>query len=339
MKPKLISTIKYLLFFALGLGLLYLAFRNTNISQMIKDIRNANYFWVILSLLVAMIAYISRAIRWNMLIQPLGYNARFKNTFSSLMVGYIANLAVPRIGEISRCEALSRSEKIPFNMLIGTVITERIIDLIMLCLMLTLTAILKIDVLGKFIVQKILHPLKDAIYIKLHSPVFLTILIASVTGLIVLSIFLWKRKNVSFVAKLKNLLKGIAEGIQSIKKIKSIPWFIFHTLLIWFIYFLTTYLCFFSISATSGLGVVAGIFVLSIGGIGMSAPVQGGIGAYHLMVSMGLTLFNIELKDGNTFATIVHTSQTLLVLIVGALSILFLFFSNKQNDSTSTNTI
>ncbi len=308
---------------------------------MVKNIQNANYFWILLSLLVSIVAYVSRAYRWNMLIEPLGYKAKLKNTLCSLMVGYIANLAVPRIGEISRCEALSRSEKIPFNMLIGTVITERITDVIMLFLVLCLSGILKIDILGKFIVQNILHPLKNKVYTIIHSPHILIISIILIISLVLVSIILWKRKKNSLVAKTKDLVKGVAEGIKSIKKIKSIPNFIFHTILIWGTYFLTTYLCFFSLPATSGLGVVAGIFAVSIGGVGMSAPIQGGFGAYHLMVSSGLTLFGIRLEDGITFATIVHSSQTLLVLLLGAISIIFLFISNKQlrNDSTSKNTI
>ncbi len=330
------------MFLGLGIGLLFLAFRNTDMKQMIADIKNANYFWVILSLIVSMVAYISRAVRWNMLIAPLGYEASLKNTFSSLMVGYIANLAIPRIGEVSRCEALSRAEKIPFNILIGTVITERIIDLAMLCLALGITAILKIDVLGKFIAVNIILPLKDKFQVLLGSSAFLVGITVIVICIIVVSILFWKRKNASYVAKAKLLIGGIAEGVKSIKNIRSIPWFIFHTLLIWLVYFLTTYFCFFAIPATSSLGVVAGISVVSIGAIGMTAPIQGGIGAYHLMVAMALSLFSISLKDGNTYATIVHTSQTLLVLIVGALAIIYLFFSNKhlsKNDSTAKDSI
>jgi uncharacterized protein (TIRG00374 family) len=340
MFKKALKISKYLLFLTIGLGLLFLAFRNTDLSQLFLDLKNANYYWVIFSLLISLIAYGSRAHRWNMLIRPLGYSVKLKNTLASLMVGYLANLAIPRIGEISRCETLSRIEKIPFNILIGTVIIERLIDLIMLCLALLLTAVLKMDVLGKFIISKIIVPFKNSIFQSI-SPLQLLIFSLFISvSFILLFYFLWRKKNAVIASKITFFIIGIKNGVKSIKKLKSIPWFIFHTLLIWVIYFFTTYLCFFSIPATSGLGIVAGIFTLSIGGIGMSAPVQGGIGAYHYMITKGLALFGIAAKDGNTYATIVHTSQTLLVLVSGAVSMLFIFISNRRilNDHTSKNT-
>jgi uncharacterized protein (TIRG00374 family) len=331
---------KYLLFLGFGAGLLYLAFRNTNLHQMLLDLKNANYYWVGVSLAVSFLAYVIRAHRWNMLIKPLGYAPKLKNTLASLMVGYLANLAVPRIGEISRAEALARAEKIPFNLLIGTVISERVVDLIMLCLVLLLTAILKMKVLGNFILQKIIYPFKNTMYSSLHNINFILIALSVILCFTLLLIFLWKKQNAKAAKSLKKLLIGIKEGVVSIKNVESKFWFVFHTFLIWIIYFLTSYICFFAIPATTGLGIVAGIFTVAIGGIGMSAPVQGGIGTYHLMISIGLTLFGITLKDGNTYATIVHTSQTLLVLIAGAVSILFLFLANRNpaNDISSNNT-
>ena len=336
--PKIKLVLKYLLFLSIGLGLLYLAFKNTDPHQMLRDLKNADYKWIILSLLVSVIGCIIRAHRWNMLIHPLGFRPKLKNTYAALMAGYLANLAVPRIGEVTRCESLTRTEKIPFNILLGTVISERIVDLIMLCLMLLLTAILKIHVLGKFILIKVIYPLKDKVYLALHSTLFIGGVLAFGAGLIVLLVYFWKRQPTSGSSKIKNLLKGVKEGVKSIRKIKSVSWFVFHTLMIWIVYFLTSYLCFFALPATSGLGIIAGIFCVSIGGIGMSAPVQGGIGAYHIMISVGLTLFAIPFRDGNTYATIVHTSQTLLVLVTGALSIVYLFISNRKsiNDGPAT---
>lgn len=329
MNKKIISILKYLLFLSIGLGLLYFAYGNTNIPRMKRDIQNADFVLVGISLFISVLAYLSRAYRWNMLIHPLGYQPKLKNTFFSLMTGYIANIAFPRIGEVARCQALNRSEKVPFNMLIGTVVTERVIDLLMLCIVLVITVMLNIKVLGAFIFERLFTPMKAKFSGLLQNPLLLILLIAFVLALVIFLSVLWKKKNQSFSGKTQDLIKGVIDGIKSIRNIKNIPLFIFHTLLIWTIYYLTTYICFFSMPPTSGLGVVAGFFVLSLGGIGMSAPAPGGFGTFHYMIAGGLTLFNIDMEDGKTFAAIVHSSQTLLVLFLGSISLLFLYVFQK----------
>lgn len=283
-----------------------------------------------------MIAFASRAYRWNMLIHPLGYKPKFSSAFYSLMFGYLANLALPRLGEVSRSVALNRAEKIPLDAIIGTVIAERAIDLLMLFLSILLALVLQFDRIYSFLNDNLIQPLAEKIAATIHSPFFIPVVIFVAiilsAGIFVLS----KRKFSSTLAKkINQFVKGIWQGLLTVIKLKSHSAFIFHTILIWFLYWLVSYICFFSLDATSGLDMKAGVFVLVVGGLGMTVPVQGGIGAYHWIVTQGLLMFGISATDGLSYATLVHTSQTLLVILVGAISFLMLSVFNKKTSGVN----
>ncbi len=333
MNKKFVTIIKYLLLLSVGGLLLWLAFRGVNLDDTIDEIKDANFFWVGLSAIASLVAFFSRAIRWNLLIEPLGYRPKIMNTSTALMIGYLANLAVPRLGEVTRCGTLSQTEKIPFEKLLGTVIFERIIDVISLLICMIIVAVSEYDRLGNFLNENIFNPMKDKIHSFINSPMTIAFVLIIFIGLL---IFVFKNKrSQGLIAKFRILLKGIGDGFISVRKLKKPFQFIFHTVLIWTMYFLMSYLCFFSLAATSSLDWHAGMFVLVVGGMGMSAPVQGGIGAYHLLVSHGLMLYGLTQAHGLAFATLMHTSQTLIVIIFGALSFLYLFLK-QRNGTTHT---
>jgi len=331
LKSRLFSLAKYILLLGVGVLLLWLTFRNENLGSIFDKIKHADLRWISLSLFFAILAFISRAYRWKMLIEPLGHHPRLSVTCYSLMVGYFANLAIPRIGEITRCGSLGKSENIPFNILIGTVIIERVIDLIMLAFSMMIVAAFEYDIMKGFLNDKFIEPLGHQI----SSMKYAWVLFAGVTVLFILAI-LMIRKNIAWLRskpwfqKIERLVTGVINGIRTVVKMKKNGLFIFHTFFIWIMYFFMTWTCFFALDSTSHLGVKAGMFVLVIGGLGMSAPVQGGIGAYHWIVSQGLLLYQIPLTDGIAFATLVHTYQTLLVIVLGLLSLLMLFITRKK---------
>ena len=291
--------------------------------------------WVVIAVLVSILAHISRAMRWNMLIEPLGYKPKTIRTFWAVCAGYFANLALPKFGEISRCVTLSNAEKIPFNELLGTVIVERILDVIMLFLLLLIVAAMEFDLIGGFLNQTIFNPLAEK-FQHLASGTLWVIIIAVVAVVY----FGWKmisktEKFKGIAIKIANLLKGVLDGIKSIRKLKNIPLFIFHTFFIWAMYFFASYFAFFALDSTSALGLKEGLFVLVIGGMGMAAPVQGGIGVYHWLVSHGLMLYNIPETEGIVYATLVHGYQTLLLIILGAIGLTILLLAAKKNPSTN----
>lgn len=328
---KILPTLRFVIFLSIGAGLFYLALRDTDLSKMMSELRHAHYSYIFLSIVPAMVAFASRAYRWNMLIHPLGYKPKFSSAFYSLMFGYLANLALPRLGEVSRAVALNRAEKIPLDAIIGTVIAERAIDLLMLFLCIVLALIVQFDRIYSFLMDNLLNPLSEKISATIHSSLFIPVLVGAVIILSVGIYFLTRRKfSSTLIEKTRQFFKGIWQGLLTVIKLKSHSAFIFHTVLIWVLYWLVSYICFFSLDSTSELDMKAGVFVLVVGGLGMTAPVQGGIGAYHWLVMQGLLMFGIEATNGLSYATLVHTSQTLLVILVGVISFLMLsVFNNK----------
>ncbi|MBK6399352.1 MAG: flippase-like domain-containing protein [Bacteroidetes bacterium] len=334
MNKKAISVIKYIILLAIGVVLLWIAFRKVDLPKMIADIKNANLFWVGLSVVTSLVAFTSRAIRWNLLIEPLGYKPKLSNTCASLMIGYLANLAVPRLGEVTRCGSLNQTENVPFDKLLGTVIFERIIDVLCLLTCIILVAVSEYERLGNFLNENIFDPMKSKVHSFINSPISIAIVLIIFLSLL---IFLFKnKKSKGFISKFTVILKGIGDGMVSVKRMKKPFQFIFHTILIWAMYFMMSYLCFFALPATSQLSWHAGLFVLVVGGLGMSAPSPGGVGSYHVLVAAGLYLYGISDQDGKTFATLMHASQTLVVIVFGALSFLYLFLKQKNGTANAS---
>lgn len=291
--------------------------------------------WIVLAIIVSVLAHVSRAVRWNMLIEPLGYKPRVVNTFWAVCAGYFANLAIPRLGEITRCGTLSKAEEIPFNELLGTVIVERIMDVLVLLIGLLLVAAMQFDVIGGFLTETILHPLAAKFQNIAGSMIWIIALVVLVGGYFIWKLISKTEKFKGIAIKINNLIKGVIDGIKSVKNLKNIPLFIFHTLWIWSMYFFASYLVFFALDSTSHLSWQIGFVVLVIGGLGMTAPVQGGIGAYHWIVSHGLMLYGISETDGIVFATLVHGYQTLLLIVLGAIGFLILMMAAKKKPATN----
>ncbi len=317
---------KTILFSSFALIFLYFAFQHVDFSSFWTDIIQANYWWVALSLLCGLAGYILRAIRWNLLLEPLGYNPSKKNSFHAVVFGYFANLAFPRLGEVARCGVMNRTEKIPMDTLVGTVIVERIIDLIMLAVLTAITFSIKIEFFGSFILQRIIIPTTQAISAHTYT------LIVGVSILIISAIILWKILGKTNVIRQKigNFTKGIVQGIASIYTVKQKPLFIIYTLLIWTMYWLMSWLVCFAIEPTSHFSATDGLFLLIVGGIGMAVPVQGGIGVFHFIVAQAITMYGLSQQTGLLYATINHESQLLFIIIMGCISSFYIFIAKKR---------
>jgi len=324
---KALKWLKYVFFIVLSLGLMYLAFKNQNPKTLFQQLKNVNYWWVGTSVIFGFIAIVSRGFRWIILLDNLGYHTGKMNSIYAVAIGYFTNIAIPRAGEITRCTSLNQTENIPVDKLFGTIILERVIDFIFLILLVFLTLILKFDLIV-------------GLYYKLfegQSLHFLPIIFA-IFGFSALCLFLFylfkkKIKRSSFWLKVKSFIFGVKDGIKSINGLENKFGFWFHTFVIWIMYLLMTYVCFFSIPATSFLTLADGLYAMVIGGFGMVAPVQGGIGAYHYIVKTGLILLEVSEDAALLFATIVHTAQTLMTLTVGGVSILMVFLSHKKKNT------
>ncbi len=332
MKKTFRIILNFIVFPSIGILLLYLAFKNVDLYKLWDGIKNANFYWVGLSLIFAVLGFISRALRWKLLIEPLGYKPSNKNAILAVFIAYFANIAMPRLGEITRCGSLNKTDNIPIDKLFGTVITERVIDFITLLLMISFVLIVKFKQVGGFFAKEIFNPLYDKYFSSIY---FWLIFILTILIIAVFIIFMRKRLiKIPFFHKINEFLKGLVHGLKSVFKMKKVGLFFFHTAFIWSMYILMTYVTFFSIDATKNLSFIDSFFILTIGGLGMSAPVQNGFGAYHWIVSLGLMLYGISQADGLLFATICHESQTLMVLITGPIAMLLVFLAKKKIKTT-----
>ena len=332
MRRGIIQVLKFIAFLAIGILLLWFAFRNVNFSRLAADLKEADYSWLVLSVLFGFIAFVSRARRWELLINPLGYHPSLMNSFYALMTGYLANLALPRIGEITRCVALGKKENIPVDKLIGTVVVERTIDFLSLLLIMIFLIITSSDQISLFLKESILVPVQQKIY---NMFGFTWIAWAILFFLLALSVFLvfiyrHRLRKIRFFEKMFDLSKGIIDGLKTITNLQRKWEFIFHTFLIWICYALMTWVVVFSIESTSHLTFGDSIFLLVIGGLAMSAPVQSGLGAFHYIISRGLLIVKgIPLEDGLVYALLTHESQLIFAAIIGTISFFIIFRREK----------
>jgi uncharacterized protein (TIRG00374 family) len=331
MQKKLLNIVKYIILLGVAAALLLYALKGMDVKKVFQQISSANIFWVSVSGFISIVAFVVRAHRWNLLIEPMGYNPSLKNTTYSVLIGYLANLAFPRLGEVSRCGALSKAESIPFNKLLGTVIVERIIDVVCLLICILLAAAIEFKRLGNFFTEKIFDPLNEKFQKLTASPLLFSVVIIALIILLIAVIYFFRKSNKQgSESKVNKIIKGFIDGLKSVGNLKRPGLFIFQSAFIWVLYFLGVYTALYAFSFTSGLGATAALFLLVAGGIGMSAPVQGGIGAYHLLVKEGLILYGVTAENGLAFAFMLHGLQLILVIVLGIISLFLLFSVNKK---------
>jgi len=314
LKAKFKDILKYLLFTAIAAFFLYLAFNKADWSKMLEDFRKADYRYVFLSMLMGYAAFISRGLRWNLLLEPLGKKAKPWNAINAISIGYFANALVPRAGEVMRCTSLKETDDIPLERLFGTVVLERVIDGILLLCLISLAFITQLGNLQSFFDQAFARADgSDG-----QGPDLKMILGAGFLLFVVL--FLVFRKRIQrhpFFAKVRELWQGFKEGFKSLSKVKNKWAFYGHTLFIWSMYFLMIYVVMFALPATEDINLSNGLFVMVAGGMGMVVPTPGGIGSYHYLVQLALSVLGVDQADGLTFATLVHSGQLVMTLIAG----------------------
>ena len=329
---KLLDLLKYAVIFGLSIFLMWYALKGIDFTLVLKHLKETNFYWLSLSLLVALSGFLSRAYRWKMQLTPISTKVTFANTYHAMMIGYLANLVLPRMGEVFRCSVLRRSSDIPVQASFGTVITERLIDMVMLLSLMGIAFLVEFDRLSAFFFSFINDKYHSAQANQNLIYGIVGALIVSVLGLIIILVFFLNRlRENRFFRKVVSLVRGFLEGIFSIGKLKNKAAFTAHTLFVWFTYYLMGYLAFFALPATAGLSPLAAFSVLVIGSLGMSAPVQGGIGVFHMMVTNTLLLYAVPKEAGMAFALINHTSQTLMVVLLGGISFIMSLARNPKN--------
>lgn len=322
MKKKLLSLLQYTLFLGLGIFLIWLTTRGLSDeqwNQLGNSLKEAKYWLMVPVLGALMVSHWSRAIRWKILMQPLGYQPSTLNTFFAVIVGYLANLAIPRLGEVLKCTLLARYEKIPADKLVGTIVAERAFDLICLIIVIFFTIVTQADVIGGFANEEFSNALQS----KTSAFSYSSFIIGGII-LIILASAAWfilvKMQHLIFVKKIRSVIKGIWQGLTSVRYIKNKGAFFFHTIFIWVLYLASIRLGFYAMDATSHLGMKEALSVLSFGSIAMILT-QGGIGAYQFLVQKVMLVYKIDEVQGLAFGWLLWGAQTGIIIITGIISL------------------
>jgi hypothetical protein len=279
--------------------------------------RSADKWWLIAMAVIAIISHLLRAERWRMLLEPSGYKPTLKSSFLSLMIGYLVNLVIPRGGEVSRCYNLYKLDKTPVEISFGTVVVERIVDLVCLLLLIAAAFIVEWEKLFAFIGSL---PIGTGD----NSSRLMILAIAGVVLLLILAIAIWLvKRNKKLNTFIVRTWHGFKDGLLSIFRLKNKGLFIFYSVTIWFLYFLMSYTVILAFPETKHLGVSAVLSLFAIGSIAMAAPLPGGTGSYHVLVPQGLVfLYNIAEPDAIAFTFIFHGWQTAIMIAGGAISLI-----------------
>lgn len=332
MKNRLLQAFKYIVFLALGLFIFWLVYRDMEMGQITRALKEVNYWWIALSLFIGILSHISRTVRWQMLIESLGKRPGTINSFMAVMIGYLANLAFPRLGEVSRCGVLTRYEKISFSRLVGTVVMERSLDMVMLLILLLIVIITQMSQVMEFLNNN--PGVRENIMGLVNSTGLLVLGIGLLAGAAA-AYFLFRDylRQLAIYQKVKNIVLGLWEGIKSISNVKKMGWFIFHSIAIWGLYYLMMYITFFAFDFTAHYGPLVGLTVFVMASFGMVAPVQGGIGAWHFMAIATFYVYQLPNDQAKIFALVVHGTMTLLLLIVGLISLLVMPIYNRRREA------
>lgn len=347
MNKNLKNGLKTLLFLAIGTIILYVVYLKFNgdfqkecaslgkkpedcnfFETIVGYIKSANYLWVCLALVFYIVSNVSRSLRWGMLLEPLSHKPKFLNTFSTVMVGYLVNLGIPRSGEFVKAGLLSQYEEMEPEKVMGTIVTSRIIDVICLLICIGLTLLLSFDNFVNYFTNEV--DLTDR-FGNLLSPMSL-----SIFGIVMIlaAYLVWKYRAPLFASKIgqkiKKILLGLWEGILSIKDLKQPLLFIFHTVVIWVCYFLMTYIMFFSFAPTADLAPVAGLVVFVFGTLGIVIPSPGGMGTYQFLISEALMLYGVAFPEAFAFSNIMFFTVQLVNIVIGIIAFIFLPIYNRN---------
>lgn len=299
---------------------MWLALRGLDFEKIEVALLKANYWWILLSAVFGILAYWFRAIRWNLLLEPMGYKISNANALWTLSFGYLMNLTIPRSGEVARSTALYGVEKVPVDKSFGTIILERVVDLVCMFLFLGLTLIFKHEAIIGFYKQSGIEV----------NPMFLgAFILIAVVGTFLFFRFKGKFRKFKILSKIIDFLEGIFAGLSSIFRLKAKGKFVLQSLAIWVCYYFAAYLVCFALPETSDFSFADGFFLIVVGTLGMMVPASGGIGAFHFALKLGISALFVSMgksaeegeEVGLSYAFLSHTMQLVIMLVMGLISI------------------
>lgn len=310
----------------LGAVILYWTYREFDWSKVNGVFwHEMDWKWMLLSLPFGVLAQMFRGWRWKQTLEPMGENPKVRHCVNSIFVSYAANLLVPRVGEISRCGILKRYDGVSFTKSLGTVVTERIIDSLCILVITGITLLSQMGVFHVFFKETgtDLNSIMDK-----FNPVHYIIL--GISALAILVLFVYLLKKLSFFAMVKEKYQNLCEGIFSLRIVRNKPLFVFYTLAIWVSYILHFSLTLYAFEFTSGLGFIASLVMFAVGSIAVVVPTPNGAGPWHFAVITMLTLYGVGEEEAGIFALLVHSIQTLLIIVLGVWGLIALSLDKNK---------
>ncbi|MFY9464115.1 MAG: lysylphosphatidylglycerol synthase transmembrane domain-containing protein [Sediminibacterium sp.] len=332
MKIKWLSVIQYLIFLGIGIFLVWWSLHqipDEKWEDFKGSLKTANYWLMIPVFLILSLSHVIRSMRWKILMKPMGYSPGLINVFFAVMIGYLANLAIPRLGEVLRCTILSRYEKIPADKLIGTILVERAFDVICLGLVFVIAFIGQYDVIGGYAIQLFREAFESG---SGHFSVQkIVIILLVLTAVIIALVILFKKLNhLSIVSAIRKIIRGIWEGLISIRNLQQKGLFLLYSAAIWALYIGGTWVGLWATTGTAGLGLPAAISALAFASIGMIIT-PGGIGAYAFFLAKVLEKNGVSFEIGFANGTLQWFAQFIIILIVGFICLGLLPWYNKKH--------
>lgn len=332
-KEKAIQILKIIIPVGLGVYLVWHIYNQLTTAQRVElfnAFERANYFWVALSFFMGLLSHWIRGYRWKFQLEAMGYSPHPANNFMSVMIGYIVNLALPRVGEVSRAAAISKYEGIPFQKSFGSILSERALDFIILLLITFTTLILQYDLLENYALELI-----SVVQSKFEVP---TLLAAGFVGIVLIALgfyFLKKFSHIPLVGKIRSFINELLEGLRSIVRMEKRWLYLIATLAIWSLYIAMFSVCFLALEETSNVGVSA-IFAGFVIGSFAIVIIPGGIGAFPVGIMQALLLYGVSAESGFALGWILWFSQTIMVVLVGGISMFLIpiFNKNRLNEQT-----
>ncbi|WP_283636817.1 lysylphosphatidylglycerol synthase transmembrane domain-containing protein [Aquaticitalea lipolytica] len=316
MNTKISKTLKIVLPLLLGVVLVWYSLSEISISQLLQYFKDANYIYIGLGLFFGLLSHLSRAYRWQFMIEPMGYKLRLPNSIMAVFATYLVNYTIPRAGEITRATIITNYEGVPFEKGFGTIVAERIADMLVMLIIIIITLFLEFEFIYQIFAERF-----DG-----HKIVYGLIAVLIVLALIILLI---RSSSSKFAIKIKSFISGLIEGVMTIFKMKKKWAFIFHTLFIWTMYVLMFYVTTFALDETTNIPLAA----ILIGFISASfsiAATNGGIGSYPVAVYLAFSIFGIAKDPSIAFGWIMWSSQTLMIIVLGGLSLIYLPIYNRK---------
>ena len=335
MRKKIFSLIQYAIFLGAGIFLVWWQLKSMTVAEKTEfyaAFTNTNYWLMIPVILMSLLSHLSRSLRWQLMMEPLGYKPALKNVFAVTMVGYLANSAIPRLGEVLKCSLLARYEKLKIDKLFGIILVERTFDLVCYIIFIGLTVLIQINLIGDYVGGKI-----SLLSQSTGLPLWLKamIVLALLAGCFLLLRYLTRRfPHNKILAKLSSFVKGVADGFKTILSLKKRGQFLAHTLFIWSMYLLQIYIGFFAMEGTSQLSLEAACAVLSLATLAMIVT-PGGIGSFPIFVMETLLIYSIAPPLGKAFGWLIWGANTSIVIIAGIIALLLLPYFNRHKKESA----